>query len=61
MSNEIISFIIVGAVAIVGFYGVIVMIRIDNGYTDLINEIGRELDRQNKELNQSKKEKQDGK
>jgi hypothetical protein len=61
MSNEIITFIIVAAFGVLGFYGVIVMIRIDNGYTDLINEVGRELERQNKELNQSEKETQDGK
>lgn len=58
MSNEIVSFIIIGAFAVLGFYGVIVMIRIDNGYTDLINEVGRELDRQNKELNESENQKQ---
>ena len=53
MSNEIITFIIIGAVAMLGFYGAIVMIRIDNGYTDLIDKVRRELDRQNKELNES--------
>ena len=53
MSNEIVTFIIVGAVAMLGFYGVIVMIRIDNGYTDLIDKVRRELERQNKELNES--------
>jgi len=58
MSNEIITFIIVGAVAILGFYGCIVMIRIDNGYTELINEVQRELDRQNKEIYELEKSKQ---
>jgi hypothetical protein len=56
MSNEIITFLIIAAFGMLGFYGVIVMIRIDNGYTDLINEVGRELDRQNKELNESEKQ-----
>jgi hypothetical protein len=58
MSNEIITFIIVAAFGVLGFYGVIVMIRIDNGYTDLINEVERELYGQKKELNQSEKQKQ---
>ena len=58
MSNEIGTFIIIGLLAVLGFYGVIVIIRIDNGYTDLIDKVRRELERQNKELNESKNQKQ---
>lgn len=58
MSNDIVSFIIIGAFAVLGFYLAIVLIRIDNGYTDLIDKVRRELERQNKELNESEKQKQ---
>jgi hypothetical protein len=58
MSNEIITFLIIAAFGVLGFYGVIVMIRIDNGYTDLINEVERELYGQKKELNKSEKQNQ---
>ena len=53
MSNEIGTFIIIGLLAVLGFYCVIVIIIIDNGYTDLIDKVRQELERQKKELNES--------
>ena len=58
MSNEIGTFIIIGLLAVLGFYSVIVIIIIDNGYTDLIDKVRQELERQKKELNESKNQKQ---
>lgn len=58
MSNEIGTFIIIGLLAVLGFYCVIVIIIIDNGYTDLIDKVRQELERQKKELNESKNQKQ---